>query len=579
MNIHSKVLELLNSVVLEEGQAGNITDYGNITSGFVTNFIPSPEQYNAISEFCAPLRLNTLFSREERTNAPLEHLLTKQIIHYIEVYGLGMPGLFDLEYRDGEKFTVNFIKGITQDELHGVLKAMLYNNAPIKDSQLVMSIINYYGFTFDVNMVQNNEMMCLLYDGSRDTFADGDAAVRYLVYLATDETLLIKSKEVIAKMKMLRVSDKFLNDHAFVLSTVFNRHKPLILALKNLSNKTIINNISRMSKNTHVPIRENITKTFIAKALNGEIKNILEVLSKISIRDKFNYLNLIAVKKQQFDKNIYNIRNGKMFVKENNNFTAIQKLDVLELDVLLSINYDLSIAGINIDEKKILLDNLVDYGLPISAKQTTGRLPNGTQVAVKDNSISSGVYWEDEWGARDLDLSAVDSNGARVGWGSYSGYNDQHIIYSGDVTSAYDGAMEFLTSNNANPYAIYVNIFNGEIGSKCEIVVGDQSNSNWIDNVILREKIELKSKQTILGFVKDNKFTVYSRRYSNSRVSTSGGGDINTYMPEFWTVRKLFDVLGIKYDVHPGDNVIYDIDLSYKSFSYNKLEDMFKNDS
>ena len=52
-------------------------------------------------------------------------------------------------------------------------------------------------------------------------------------------------------------------------------------------------------------------------------------------------------------------------------------------------------------------------------------------------------------------------------------------------------------------------------------------------------------------------------------------GDINTYMPELWTIRKLFDKLAISYDVHPVDNVIYDHDLSYKSFSYDKLEKLF----
>ena len=119
MTAQADVLDLFNCMVLGGGQLGRMVPpyLGLIDAGVVTDFIPSAEQAGALTMVNEPLPVTTLFSREEREIAPLEHLLTKQLLHYIETYGLNMPGLFDLEVKDGTLVTMTYVKGIKVEEL------------------------------------------------------------------------------------------------------------------------------------------------------------------------------------------------------------------------------------------------------------------------------------------------------------------------------------------------------------------------------------------------------------------------------------------------------------------------------
>lgn len=62
-----------------------------VADGFVTNFTPSPTQLALLRETFEPVNLVTLFSLEQATE-DLGRLLIKQVLHYVEVYGLEAPG-------------------------------------------------------------------------------------------------------------------------------------------------------------------------------------------------------------------------------------------------------------------------------------------------------------------------------------------------------------------------------------------------------------------------------------------------------------------------------------------------------
>jgi len=218
----------------------------------------------------------------------------------------------------------------------------------------------------------------------------------------------------------------------------------------------------------------------------------------------------------------------------------------------------------------------IDYGLPISRKQTLGNLPFGTKITV-DGEISSGVYWENAGGATDLDLSTIDLEGGRVGWGCARGYNDPNITFSGDVTNAPKGAMEFMTSST-DTYGLFVNIFSGdEKNSKMELVVGsrDPSNKKWIDKCVIREKHTLQSRGNMLGFVHQSTFTVQAGRLNSNRVSSDREKAIVERMcaPKC-TVREILEVVGAT--IVTDNSGACDYDLSYNQFSYDKLEELFE---
>ena len=552
-------------------------DLSNISNGYITNFNPSKDQEKLLNSYYKPLDMNTLFSVKERENGDILTLLNKQFLHYYEVYGLDMPGLFDFEVYSGKVISLNYVKGITLAELELLIQNNLYTNAPVKNALDIVNIIRHYNLSYDINMVKNNEMKVMLFDVTRDTYSNGDDAVRYICFNATNSPLLIKSKEVIKAVKNSLISINFIEKHSIVLANVFNRHKPIILAMKNKINASIINLIGRLSKKVHIPIHEPITKRFVSEALKGNISDY-SLLNNFSNRDLFKYLNLLEYKKSRNTTEAYIIRNGKVHVEHNRPIYNTISIDNVIREILVVLRKRLQIS---LADKTILLDKNVDYGLPTSRKQTIGVLPFGTVVNLSDTSdeISSGVYWENEWGATDLDLSAIDINGQRVGWGQASGYNNTTILYSGDLTNARNGAMEFLTSSKSHSktYGLFVNIFSGNDKADCELVIGNKTDKQWIDKPLIREKYTLESKGGILGFVNRGMFTVYAGRLTSNRVSSEKDMSIiNRGIVNFWTISRLLDEASIKYTYKRQLGLDYDHDMSYSSITYEKLENLLQ---
>lgn len=567
----TNVLKLFNALVVSPNASVGKIDTSLVEKyGVVTDFVVDAKQKAALSEQFQPLPILTLFSRVERDTASIFALITKQILHYVEVYGLNRPGLFDLEVEEGKTISLRYVCGITVEQLADQVRELLYTNAPVKDVGQLNQIIKDFSVDYDINRVANNELRVALFDIAKHTFSNGDDAVRYLVMNATGKTLLIKSKQVIENVEKSSISSVFFEKHEKPLAQVFNRHKAIILAAKNRSNRTAINRITRLSKTQHVPVHEPIGKRFVALALKGQAD--ANALKKVSIRDKFKMLNLLEYKLMGRDTDAFIIRNGKVHLESGRPVYDQDALKSVRGMILFSLEEDLAhLAG-----KHILLDADVDYGLPVSRKQSLGNLPYGTCVTVTGERISSGVYWHNEWGAIDLDLSTIDHNGHRTGWGSWSGYSKSNpVTFSGDVTSAHKGAMEFMTSTGVE-YGLFVNIFSGNQGAGFELVVGRDGKDRWINDVLIREKSQLDSRSNVIGFVNDNKFVVYQGRLNDNRwsVDNKSSAIVARGTSKFWTVRQLFDSLGISYDLDRADAVEYDYDMTYAGFSYDKLEDL-----
>jgi len=569
--MENAILDLFKAMVIVDGQKNEKMNFSLVDRGIVLDFDPTPSQVRVLRSLFNPLQLKTLFTVDDIKNSSPELLMSKQILHYIEVYGLGMPGLFNLEVDGGNVVTINYIKGVTKAELGDMVRKLIYRNAPIADVPTLSKIMNEYDVHYDLSKVANNEVKMMLFSETRDVFDNGDDAVRYICYKATGSTMLIKSEEVISSVRSASISKSFIENHKNVLGEVFNRHKRIILALKVPSNRTVINQITRLSKTKHVPVKESLSKVLVTRALE-DANFDFGLLRKVSIRDMFKYLNLLAYKKLQLTVDSFVVRNGKIHIKEGRKAYSKEDITRVENAILdnLGGHYSTMLSG-----KTILLDENVDYGLPVSRKQTVGQLPFGTEVTV-DGRISSGIYWRDEWGASDLDLSTIDLNGNRVGWGR-GGFTRGDINFSGDLTSAYDGAMEFMTSGTAT-YGLFTNIYSGQTGCGAEIVCGTEGNGNWIENVLIREKVNLNSRGMVTGFVRGNKFIVYLGRL-NDRAANFGERNpiLNRATCEQWTVKKLFDAIGVNYTVDKTDKVDYD--LTYTGFSMDKLEELLLTES
>lgn len=597
MNKQKNVLDVFNAIVVKEADLLSTPDVSMVNIGVVTNFKISNDVKILLKNKFSPLPINTLFSKEERLNSDVSDLITKQFLHYIEVYGLNQPGLFDLVVNEGTIIKAAFINGIVDDELGIMVRKLIYSNAPIGDVSAVVEIIRDFNIEFEFERIMNNEVRAHVYDPALHTFATGDDAIRYMVFKATGDSLVIKNQKVIDQIKAASIDPAFFIKNEKVLAEVFNRFKPLLLAakggntfnpvlnkmagaLKNhklsrgSSSANAINRIARLSKTLHKPVHESVSKRFLAEALdsvkNGSTaRDMSNLLPRLTIRDKFKILNLIEYKKKGYTTDSFVIRNGRVHIEKNRKVLDVVDLTTVSEFILKSMKDDLSkLVG-----KNILLDANVDYGLPISRKQTVGNLPFGTTITV-DGEISSGVYWENAWGARDLDLSTVDINGNRTGWGQRNGYDSKDVVFSGDVTHAENGAMEFMTSKSST-YGLFVNIFSGDSNAECELVVGTGSKSRWITDVMVREKTNLTGRGSVIGFVEKNKFRVF-KGMLNSRHANFGEVNpvISRATVDNWTVRALFDAVGISYDVVVEANKDYDFNLEYSSFSIDKLENL-----
>ena len=564
-------LSLFKVMLLEKGQGKTAFNLSYAVDGFITDFTPTYAQLKTLRATFEALPVQTLFTVEERANASFEHLITKQFLHYFEVYGLGAPGLFDLEVSAGRIATLTFVQAVTVDELTKKVQDLIYANRPVADVAPILELLK--DLPYDINLVKNNELKVALFDPIRDKFTDGDDAVRYICYHATTSALLIKSKRVIAEVQKNPVGDRFLTNHLIPLAQVFNRHKHLILACKHPATRSTINKISMLSKSQHKPIHEALNKRFISEALRGKTPPF----KTISLRDSFKYLNLIEYKLLQLSYDSFNIRNGKVWVETSRPVLNTDRLIDLKYEVLDYIKSQLSC----LKSEKILVDPNVDYGLPISRKQTLGNLPYGTKVSVDDGKLSAGIYWHNQqdaaWGGRsiDLDLSAIDHQGNRTGWGGYAGYVKHNpITFSGDLTDASKGATEWMVVDSAAPnrYGLMVNIFRGPEPCEASIVVGRPTGKVWQDRTIIKEAIKLEYRQSLIGFLKDSSFIVYTGRLNNSRISAGRHPVIDKGLGKLWTVRLLLEACGITYDDTPGVNVTYDFDLRYHSFTLDKLE-------
>lgn len=574
MSVEAKVLELFNAMVVTNPASGRVVDVAN---GYVTDFIPTAAEAKLLLAHCKPLPIITLFSRQEREEGNLLELLTKQVLHYIEVYGFNQPGTFNLEAHNGSLMTLTKIRGIDENDLGVMMRKLLYANAPIKDVVAVAEIIKHYRIDFNINEVANNEARCALFDANKHKFNDGDDVVRYICYLATGKTMLIKSKEVLTAVKSYNAPiNMLLENHAVELAAVFNRHKRILLSLKGTTaNNSIINRISRLSKSKHIPLGTAGAKTFIADYLADRDWSSMT----LSLRDKFKILNKVLEMQANIPTDMYLIRNGRVWTQPRLKNAPVEKLQKLKNNLLVWIARDLYF----LHGKVVLLDNNVDYGLPVSRKQTIGHLPYGTKISVDTSEISSGIYWHEVGGASDLDLSTIDVTGERTGWGGGRGYTATDIIFSGDITSAYNGAMEFMTSKKGvQTYGLFVNVFTGDSNhTEMELVVGTRSpkNKQWIDDCIVREKHTLNSRGNLLGFVKNGVFEVYGARLNDAHISSpKEEAIVKRGLVDRITIKDLFDECGVVYYTAKTlpEGVAPDYDLSYNGFTYDKLESLFR---
>lgn len=459
-------------------------------------------------------------------------LLTEQINHYISTYGshfqdeiyipnevLNVPDL---------KLAFKVIKAYTQEELQEKCLSLLKSGMALKEETIddLLYILHTeleYNFTGKEN-IRNKEAIVKIAD-IYDIYPENPVEFfRYVIYKTTTTTLLIKNNELIDLIKQSRFNPTYLFENFGLerLAEIYNRFKPLFLAYKNRAPKTI-NKISKLSKVYHQPLLSNPLNDATNTLLENSDLHWLEKATPFAI---FKALSACYSRMCGQDTFVYRIRNGTSWVKKGTP-TWVNELNYDFILTFLQSKY-------NFSGKKMYFPEDVEFGLPTSEKMFVGNIPTGTRFYGK--RLAVGIYWEDAWGAHDLDLSGLNIAG-KIGWNAAYNQDNGQLMYSGDMTSAPKGAVEYLYANQylSTPTLVMNSVFSGDAHCGYKIVIGkgDDISYDYMMNpnqLFAEARCNSVQKQTILGMLlpEDGKQCFVLLNFGAGNAHVSGTSEVST---------------------------------------------------
>ncbi len=458
-------------------------------------------------------------------------LLTEQISHYVSTYGsnfqnemyipdevLNVPDL---------KLTFKVIKAYSNEEMQEKCLSLLKSGIALKEEttdDLLYILHNEleYNFTGKEN-IRNKEAVIKIAD-RYDIYPENPVEFfRYVIYKTTRTTLLIKSDDLIEDIRQSKFNPTYLFEKFGLekLAEIFNRFKPLFLAYKSKAPKTI-NKISKLSKVYHQPLVSNPLNHATNTLLEKSDLHWLENSTPFAL---FRALFACYSRMYGQDTFVYRIRNGKSWTGKSTASSVNEANYGFILDYLKS-KYNLS-------GKKMYFPEDIEFGLPASEKMFVGNIPTGTRFY--GERLAVGIYWEDAWGAHDLDLSGLNIAG-KIGWNAAYNQQEGQLMYSGDITSAPKGAVEYLYANSglAAPTLVMNNVFSGnnDCGYKIIIGKGNAVSYDYMMNpnsLFAEAKCNSVQKQTILGMLmpKDGKQCFVLLNFGAGHSHVSGNSEVS----------------------------------------------------
>ena len=538
--MNTKLIKLFN-VALEDSQSGmDVYELNSLAIRY--GYIIDPKVCNkATLEFINELQANynSTFYKcwEDVTNSSRESLLIDQLLHYASTYGADFdPNVFwvpndapiEIPYN---QYTI--IRPISLQDLQSKCINMLMSGIALSKDTLntLVDFMVEYNCKLDVNEIVNKEAQAAFASQTNNYPDDKFAILRCLIYSATGSTLLIKDADSIVRIKNSNLNLEGLTEVQLVeLSKIFRRFKPLFLAMRNNDvNKKIINKIRRLSDKNHQPFVVGFWESVLSAPYYNTIKDIRGRVGEIN---NFKIIQLIQACRERLlstsyqAPQLYRIRNNTVWMKDKE--YPLMENKVYYWESIIDVLYGELIERLKCKACTVKFPEHLVLTCPCSEKNFIGNIPFGSYFEMQDKNYI-GIYWRNEWGTEDFDLSAVSRSGNKVGWNSE--YCNEGLVYSGDVTFANPEAAEYLScQKNCEDSIIYVNRFYGEPNSKFRLLYGQEpgyirSTNYMVDpnTLYVKEDIESESAQQMVGCILDNKMYLMNLRLSESRVS---GGTI-----------------------------------------------------
>jgi len=569
MQMHTALIDYFKRGFIASDKADN-RDFAAINKKSVKlGYIISPECCNKfVDEWLDTLtaNYNSTFYKEwnDVISKSRYEIFVDQIRHYASTYGKVLEG----KEVEGNGWLPNdggivprfedlkVIEPITNDEMATKCFEVLKAGIALKDSTMKVMCDFWYAIRVDginwkkndlseaLSLVKNKEAMAYLSQKMKILPADEFGMLRCIALAYVGKPALIKSRATIATIKKKSEESGFrsplldLEDVQIErLSRIFLRFKPIFLAMKGGEKKDrkvagIVNRLRRLAEKNHKPFKIGFWENIIKEA-----QPVDEVKKRLGELDNFRKVRLMMLCKERMDfpttTGVFNIRNGKQFVREQYS-PKYDKNWIARLYFLLEESLCESIKG---KSCKVRLPEHYELVLPTSEKNFVGNFPYGTSFGMTKNNVV-GIYWRNEWGTRDYDLSMTDLRGNRIGWNS-SWYNgtrngdNNSVIYSGDITNANPEAAELLFMRNDAPDGIVmVNQYWGEPKSKFRFFFANECldvnhmKNHMVDpnnirfDTMMEHEADETGRQMTIGMMLDNRFYLMQMGTGNRRVST-----------------------------------------------------------
>lgn len=546
-----------------------------------------------------------------------EQLLIEQIVHYITTYGFEALGIYNsdsvyipteklkIPKIDLDKIRLIVIKGYTKEEIKEKLLALLQTGIALKEDtkQSVLEAALYCELNEkEVRTIKNKEVKSALYEYLGIVPENPTEFLRYIIYKATEKTLVIQNKELIEEIKAkknLNVAKLFLvykEKYGLErLAEIFLRFKPLFLAFKtNSQSKKLINKISKLAVKFHKPMAEDYLNTITTKLKEGrgiDEKQLQKELSKVNIFRKIRLAYALSFRTKDIDSIVYKVRNGKSYAAAFNFDNKVGAMTILK-KIIDSIVKDIKPQ---VEGKKIYIPKNIKYALPATEKQFSGNIPSGSYLTITKDVIV-GVHWENVKHNRiDLDLSMINLND-KYGWDSDYRNDDRTLLFSGDLTDAQSprGASElfYVRKQEEDAFIMSLNYFNFDDKTPVpfKLFIASESVKNMrkdymVDpnNVLVTIDTKITERQKTLGLLvttpKENRFyfseTGIGSRISskNSEVTEHSRKYMMAYLENPITLNDLFEKAGAKIVTDDGR---FDINLSPEALEKDTIIKLLK---
>ena len=581
-NIYKTVYELTGKVIVDNSEAKSLKNYESLLKAGL--FIRPEYCYTWLADYIASTRWNpnsTFYQSMLNVLCKTRfELFIDQILHYASTYGTNftaeawIPEHSNLPEFPYSKLTV--LETITIPEFEKWFKEFLSVSSAlnIETQNQIMEIFDFFGYAPElwIDVIKNRELRYRIrekYDCGK--YSDGQDCLMQIIYNITGNTMLVKSRNSIEALgRMFELSKEKLAQHLYknekLLSTVFNRNKDVFMAMKNNSiAKLAVNRISKLSKKFHKPMP-------VSPWLRLEKLDVVERFNLFRSANLFKLVQVYNARKnrQLLDSRLFVIRNGKYFLRtdtvaDNPVLIDDKILNEIRIEIISKITY--AYQG-----KTVRFPKNIDLAMPTSQKNFIGDIPIGSAVDVPQKDTLIGIYWRNEWGARDLDLHARTIDGRHFGWnGGYK--SDEEVVFSGDMTNADPEASEVFRFRNAVPGTIVsVNIFRGERNVKFRYFVAQDDNRDIPENYMVdprkvvysTELVMQDSREHMLGFFNNKGQFVFSNlKNGDLIVPTVGGKSINfgKHMMDmfFMKVKDILKCAGVKVVTDEETAVDYDL--------------------